>query len=126
MSVTKPGFDIEADRSTNTLYIELAGRMDPEEIERAADEAVAAAETLSEGFYIINDIAEFMPPTPEAAKPIERAQGELQTMGVGDVVRVVADETSAVTENAFQRRSRKAGYEGKTAHSVAEAEAMLH
>jgi len=46
-------------------------------------------------------------------------------MGVGDVVRVVAEETSAVTENAFQRRSRQAGYEGKTATSVAEAEQKL-
>ena len=34
-------------------------------------------------------------------------------MGVGHVVRVVADETNAVTENAFEWRSRKAGYGGK-------------
>lgn len=47
-------------------------------------------------------------------------------MGVGHVVRVVADETNAVTENAFEWRSRKAGYGGKTAQSVAEAESMLH
>jgi sensor histidine kinase regulating citrate/malate metabolism len=126
MAASKPGYNVEADRTTNTLYIELAGRMEPEAIERAAEEAVAAAESLSEGFYIINDISEFMPPSPEAAKPIQRAQSELKEMGVGDVVRVVADETSAVTENAFQRRSRKAGYEGKTAHTVDEAEAMLH
>jgi TusA-related sulfurtransferase len=126
MAASKPGYNIEADRSTNTLYIVLAGRMEPEAIEQAADEAVEAATALSDGFYIINDISEFMPPSPEAAKPIERAQAELKEMGVGDVVRVVADETSAVTENAFQRRSRKAGYEGKTAHTVDEAERMLH
>lgn len=29
------------------------------------------------------------------------------------------------TENAFQRRSRQAGYEGKTATTVAEAERQL-
>jgi len=49
----------------------------------------------------------------------------LQEMGVGDVVRIIADETSTVTENAFQRRSRQAGYEGKTATTVAEAEQKL-
>ena len=125
MATSEPGFEVHADNASNTLYIELAGRMEPEAIETAADEVLAEAETLSDGFYVINDISEFMPPTPEAAKPIKRAQGELKEMGVGDVVRVVAAETSAVTENAFQRRSRKAGYEGKTAQSVAEAEQML-
>ena len=33
--------------------------------------------------------------------------------------------TSSVTENAVQRRSRKAGYEGKTATSIEEAERLL-
>jgi hypothetical protein len=100
MATIETGYDVEADRATNTLYIELAGRMEPEEIEAAADEVLAAAEGLSEGFSVINDISEFMPPSPEAAKPIKRAQTELRELGVGDVVRVVADETSTVTENA--------------------------
>jgi hypothetical protein len=125
MASTETGYEVEADRTSNTLYIELAGRMEPEEIEAAADEVLDAAQTLSEGFYVINDISGFMPPSPEAAKPIKRAQTELRELGVGDVVRVVADETSAVTENAFQRRSRQAGYEGKTATSVEEAERLL-
>lgn len=125
MATSEAGFEVRADTSSNTLYIELAGRMEPEAIETAADEVLAAAKRLSDGFYVINDISEFMPPSPEAAKPIKRAQSELKEMGVGDVVRVVATETSAVTENAFQRRSRAAGYEGKTAQSVAEAEEML-
>ena len=126
MASTETGYEVEADRTSNTLYIELAGRMEPEEIEAAADEVLDAAQTLSEGFYVINDISGFMPPSPEAAKPIKRAQTELRELGVGDVVRVVADETSAVTENAFQRRSRKAGYEGKTATSVRAAERQLN
>jgi len=125
MTTTEAGFAVEADQASNTLYIELAGRMDPERIETAADEVLAEAETLSDGFYVSNDISQFLPPSPDAAKPIKRAQSERKTMGVGDVVRVVADDTSAVTENAFQRRSRKAGYEGKTATSVSEAEELL-
>jgi len=125
MTTTEAGFAVEADQASNTLYIELAGRLEADEIETAAQEATDAAERLSDGFYIINDISKFTPPSPEAAKPIQEAQKELKGMGVGDVVRVVASDTSQVTENAFQRRSRQAGYEGKTAQSIEEAEAML-
>lgn len=125
MATIETGYDVTADTASNTLYIELAGRMEPAAIEDAADDVLAAAETLSEGFSVINDISEFMPPSPEAAAPIQRAQTELRALGVGDVVRVVAEDTSSVTENAFQRRSRKAGYEGKTATSIEEAERLL-
>jgi len=125
MAISETRYDVRADTTTNTLYIELAGRLEADEIETAAQEATDAAERLSDGFYIINDISKFTPPSPEAAKPIQEAQKELKGMGVGDVVRVVASDTSQVTENAFQRRSRQAGYEGKTAQSIEEAEAML-
>lgn len=125
MAISEAQYNVRADTTTNTLYIELAGRLEAEEIEVAANEATDAAQRLSDGFYIINDISQFTPPSPEAAEPIQEAQKELKSMGVGDVVRVVASDTSRVTENAFQRRSRQAGYEGKTAESVEEAEAML-
>jgi len=125
MAISETSYDVRADTTTNTLYIELVGRLEADEIETAAEEATDAAKRLSDGFYIINDISKFTPPSPEAAKPIQKAQQELKTMGVGDVVRVVASDTSQVTENAFQRRSRQAGYEGKTAETVEEAEAML-
>lgn len=118
-------YTIRADAGTNTLYLEFVGTLTGGEMQAAADETIEAAETLSDGFRIINDISEFTPPSPEAAKPIQEAQQTLAEMGVGDVVRVVADGTSAVTENAFQRRSRKAGYDGKTATTVAEAERKL-
>ena len=118
-------YEIRADRVANTLYLEFSGTLTAEEMETAAGETVEAADGLEDRFRIINDISEFTPPSPEAAKPIKEAQVELKELGVGDVVRVVAEETSAVTENAFQRRSRQAGYEGKTATSVAEAERKL-
>lgn len=118
-------YEIRADRNENTLYLEFSGTLTAEEMETAADETIDAAGGLDDGFRIINDISEFTPPSPEAAKPIKEAQVKLAEMGVGDVVRVVAAETSAVTENAFQRRSRQAGYEGKTATSVPEAERKL-
>ncbi|MDS0261468.1 hypothetical protein NDI56_18865 [Haloarcula sp. S1CR25-12] len=118
-------YEIRADRTASTLYLEFSGTLTAEEMRTAADETVEAAASLDDGFRIINDISEFTPPSPEAAKPIKEAQVELKEMGVSDVVRVVADDTSTVTENAFQRRSRQAGYDGKTATSVAEAERKL-
>ena len=118
-------YEIRADTTANTLYLEFSGTLTADEMETAAEETVDAAESLEDGFRIINDISEFTPPSPEAAKPIQEAQARLKELGVSDVVRVLADETSTVTENAFQRRSRQAGYEGKTATSVAEAERKL-
>ncbi|MFA1611091.1 hypothetical protein [Halobellus rubicundus] len=118
-------YEIETDSEDNVLYLRFSGSLTADEMQVAAEETVAAAERLDDGFGIINDISTFTPPSPDAAEPIKEAQVELKRMGVGDVVRVVADETSAVTENAFQRRSRQAGYTGKTASSRAEAERKL-
>jgi len=118
-------YEIEADRRTNRLYLDLTGRMDRDDLEAAADEAVAAAERLRDGFDIVNDLSGFTPPSPEAAKPIQRAQKELVGMGVDRVVRVVDEETSQVVVNAFERRSRDVGYSGETAESVAAAERTL-
>ena len=122
---TDASYEIRADSSSNTLYLEFTGTLTADEMGTAAEETIETAERLDEGFQIINDISEFTPPSPEAAKPIKEAQVKLHEMGVGDVVRVVAEETSSVTENAFQRRSRQAGYDGKTATTVAEAERKL-
>jgi hypothetical protein len=118
-------YEIEADRRTNRLYLDLTGRMDRDDLEEAASAAVAAAENLRHGFDIVNDLSGFTPPSPEAAKPIKRAQGELVEMGVDRVVRVADEETSQVVLNAFERRSRDVGYSGETADSVAAAERRL-
>ena len=118
-------YEIEADRAENRLYLTLHGTLDADQIAEAADEAVEAAQTLREGFDIVNDISRFRPPSPEAAKPIKEAQGELLEMGVERVVRVVDDETSAGVENAFSRRSQQVGYEAMTATTVDEAERKL-
>jgi hypothetical protein len=99
--------------------------MEREELEEAADEAVEAAGRLREGFDIINNLSGFAPPSPEAAKPIKRAQAELVEMGVDRVVRVVDEDTSQVVVRAFDRRSQDVGYSGETAPSVAEAERLL-
>jgi len=83
-------YEIRADRTASTLYLEFSGTLTADEMRTAAEETIAAAETLTDGFRIINDISSFTPPSPEAAKPIEEAQAKLKELGVGDVVRVVA------------------------------------
>lgn len=118
-------YDINADTLENRLHIDLTGRMDADEISDAADVTVDEAEALDDGFDIVNNLSGFKPPSPEAAKPIKRAQGQLKEMGVDRVIRVTDEETSRVVINAFERRSRDVGYSGETADSVAEAERML-
>ena len=118
-------YDIEADTRNNRLYIDLSGRIDADVIDEAATEAVAAAEDLDDGFDIVNDVSGFKPPSPEAAKPIKRAQGKLKEMGVDRVVRVVDADTSSVVVNAFERRSKSVGYSGESADSVGAAERLL-
>jgi hypothetical protein len=87
-------YHVEADAVANVLCLDLSGRMDRAEIETAADEVVAAAQNLEDGFHIINDISGFRPPSPEAAKPIKRAQAELKDLGVDRVLRVADEEMS--------------------------------
>ncbi|MFW5978409.1 MAG: hypothetical protein ACOCP2_04155 [Halohasta sp.] len=118
-------YDIWADRSANRLYLDITGRVDAEEMAEAADKALSEAEKLRSGFDIVNDLSGFRPPSPEAAKPIKVAQGELVEMGLNRTVRVVDDDTSQVIVNAFERRSRDVGYSGEKAPSVEEAERML-
>jgi hypothetical protein len=80
-------YEIEADTTTNTLYLEFSGTLTAAEMETAADETIDTAEQLADGFGIINDISTFTPPSPVAAQPIQEAQTELKAMCVGDVVR---------------------------------------
>ena len=118
-------YEIDADVAANRLYIDLNGRMETDEIADAADASVAEAESLRDGFDIINDLSGFKPPSPEAAEPIKRAQGELKEMGVDRVIRVTDEETNDVVVHAFERRSRDVGYSGESASSVEEAERLL-
>jgi hypothetical protein len=124
-SNTEAGFDIEADRERNVLYIDLSGRLDADAIREAADETVSAAETLRSGFDIVTDLRGFSPPSPDAAEPIGEAQQRVAELGVDRVVRVSDENTSSVVELAFERRSKEAGYSGETAESVEAAERQL-
>jgi hypothetical protein len=105
--------------------IDLSGRIDASEIDDAAEISVEKAEQLRGGFDIITDLSGFRPPSPEAAKPIKRAQKHLKEMGVDRVVRVVYDETSQVVVNAFERRSKDVGSRGEQASSLQEAQRIL-
>ncbi|WP_302083915.1 hypothetical protein [Salinibaculum rarum] len=118
-------YEITADQQENRLYIDLSGRMDADEIDEAAQTTTEEAEKLRNEFNIVNDLSGFKPPSPEAAEPIQRAQGKLKEMGVDRVVRVIDEETNEVVLHAFERRSQNVGYSGESADSVDEAEQLL-
>jgi hypothetical protein len=114
-------FDVTTDVRENKLSLTLAGRMDRAELEQAAAATVEAAESLHEGFVIVNDISEFRPPSPEAAKPIKEAQARLRELGMNGAIRIVGEDPNPVVANAFDRRSRDVGYEGDTVQTEREA-----
>lgn len=112
-------------RRANRLEITLRGRLTAQAIRTARDETVAALDQLDPGFDVITDLSAFAPPSPEDAEPIVDAQQRLVDADVGRVVRVSDDSTSQVVVNAFERRSRRAGYSGETADSVDAARRQL-
>lgn len=118
-------YEIRADERTNTLYLSVSGALTEARMTTAARETLTAAESLETGFAIIVDVSTFRPPSPEATKPVEDVQQRLQERDLGEVVRVVGDDTSQVVATAVQRRSREAPYDWTTAATVRAAETRL-
>jgi hypothetical protein len=83
--------EIEIHRPANVLYLDLNGRPGVDALRRAAEETVAAAESLRDGFDVISDLSGFEPSTPEAAEQIERARDEIANRDLGRVIRVDDD-----------------------------------
>jgi hypothetical protein len=118
-------YSVEADRKHNRLYLDLTGRVEKEELRRVADEVVAKAEQLDDGYDIVNDLTGFTPPTRDAVDPIKKIQRQLRYRGLNRTVRVLDEETDRVVAAALERRARDVGYSGETVGSVTEAERRL-
>lgn len=118
-------YSVEADQKHNRLYLDLTGRMGEGELQDVADEAVAKAGQLDDGYDIVNDLTGFTPPTPEAVEPIRKIQRQLRNRGLNRTIRVLDGETDRVAAAALERRARDVGYSGETVDSVTEAERRL-
>lgn len=78
-----PLSEIDTDARTNRLYIDLNGTLETDTIDDAAA-TVSAAAALGDGVDVRTDLTGFRPPSPEAARPITRAQGTLVEMRDAD------------------------------------------
>lgn len=125
MATQQGGYEVWTDEDRDVLYLRLTGSMNERRLSEARAAVVEQAETLSEPFDIVNDISELDPQSPEEAEQVKRGQSQLADLGVGDVVRVVDEDTSELVKMTFSVGSSEAGYEGNVAPSIEAAESML-
>ena len=117
------GFDIEADRMQNRLYMELRGSMDEDQARSAVETVEEEAAKLSPGFDAINYISEFKPLSQDVAETIAEGKEILADNDVGALVRVTGD--SALGDMQFSRVGGDEGYAVTKVESVEEAETKL-
>lgn len=117
--------EVSTSEDGRIVYVALHGRPSQETLETGATEVKEAVSRLRDEFGVITDLTDFEPLSPDETEPIKDAQRYVAKQGATDVVRVVDDDTSRVTLMSFRMGSREAGYEGKTAESVSEAERII-
>jgi hypothetical protein len=117
-------WSVDIDESKQRAYLKLDGHLEPEEAAAAADATIEAAETLDDGWDLINDLSTFNPSDPEAMKHIERGKQGIAKNGVAAVVRVMAESTTGQMQ--FDRAGEdKESYQLAMADSVEKAEKLL-
>lgn len=117
-------YEVDIDEDRNRLYLTLEGHLDEEVAEAHVDDMLAAADELTPGFDMVNDISSFTPMSDGATDTIERGKRGLTERGVSAVVRVTGE--SVVGKMQFERVGDGVeGYHVATAETVADAEELL-
>jgi len=117
-------WQIDVDTEQNRLYAELSGFFEEDEAAETADDFIAAAEELAEGFDMVNDLSELQIGDPGAAEELERGKRGIAEHGLAAVVRIPPTATSS--ELQYEESDEGAEtYEIETATSVDEAESIL-
>lgn len=84
-------YELTTDAGKRRLTVSFDGKLDADAASEAADEVLAAAEELGEGFQMINDIRQFKPLSQDAVSEIERAKKGIAEAGVSAVARVTGE-----------------------------------
>lgn len=119
-------YDVELERRINDpdiVHITLSGQLDEQEAIAAAERSAEKFEQAEEGFYLINDISDFVPLSQDAAGAIEKGKQAAAEAGAQAAVRVTGD--SVVGEMQFERVGDGGQYEAATAETVDEARELL-
>jgi hypothetical protein len=117
-------WNVETDIQNDRMYITLAGHLDEDGAEEAADAVAAAAEEFTGDFAVINDLSEFKPGDQAVMKHIQRAKQAASAAGMSASVRVTPESTTGQMQ--FERAGEGAeDYAVAMADSVAKAEKLL-
>ncbi len=117
-------WQIDVDTEANRLYAELSGFFEEGEAAETADEFIAGAEQLADGFEMINDLSELQIGDPGAAEQLKRGKRGVAENGLGAVVRIPPTATSGELQYEESGETAEA-YDVETAASVTEAETIL-
>ncbi len=115
-------YNNRADIAKNRLYVTFKGRMDVDEVKKGGANVIQEAKKLQPGFGCISDIAEFSPTTEEGRLAMQNVMKTLKDMGIGKVIRIVANSVSGYQ---WQRTSKAIGYAADEVGTLAEAELLL-
>jgi hypothetical protein len=117
-------WEVEVDEENERVYLTIHGKMEPEEMAKLADQCAEAAQTLSAGFDLVNDMAKFVPSGEETMKEIQRGKRVLAEGGMAAAVRVVSESTTGQMQ--FDRAGDEVEeYALAKAESVEQAEELL-
>lgn len=97
-------YEVVPNRAKNRIYIRLEGFMSDQEVHEFVEKQIAAIKTMKPGFDVINDISNFKPASPEAAKEIEQMLKFSDDYGTRCVMRVIGP--NVIARMQFDRMHR--------------------
>jgi len=102
------------------MIIVLRGYLDEDEVRDAVARIMNAADALTPGFTIINNISQFAPASPVVISEIEKVQSYVHGKGVGKIIRIVEN---ILSRHQLEKAQQKigAGYEVVEVESMEEA-----
>lgn len=79
------------DSENNRLYIKMAGSITQEEVEPAVNQLVESIKVLSDGFHVINDIAQFKDVFDGGFDKLAKVLEFLRNQKPGKIFRIVGN-----------------------------------
>jgi anti-anti-sigma regulatory factor len=84
-------YKVEVDVGNNFLVIRYQGRVNPEAVERCAEEVAAALQKLARGFRLMVDLSDLQSMDFQCAPQIKKIMKSCNEKGVSAVLRIIPD-----------------------------------
>lgn len=116
-------YNIKLDQPKNTMFLTVDGFLSEQQVKECVSAILSGVRSLADGFYIVNDITNMKPLTPEGVQEMKHLQTELAKSGVAKIIRVT---DSAIAKMQVNRVHREVGgYEVVEASSLDEAISLI-